>query len=80
MTTNTLHWVFVPEYLYDKSKEKHKQLSVDMNIVIDVTEPIGSEAFNYFHFEGKERSDLLLSEVIPLLRTNPVKKYWWDWM
>ncbi len=45
---------FRPEYLYDKSQEKHKQLSVDLKIVIDVTEPVGSESFNYFHFEGHE--------------------------
>ena len=45
---------FRPEYLYDKDKESTKQLSVDMQIVIDVTEPVGSEAFNYFHFEGLE--------------------------
>lgn len=43
---------FRPEYLYDKNQEKRVQLSVDMNIIIDVTEPIGSEAFNYFHFKG----------------------------
>ncbi|MEM9548725.1 MAG: sn-glycerol-3-phosphate ABC transporter ATP-binding protein UgpC [Bacteroidota bacterium] len=43
---------FRPEYLYDKQNENVKQLSVDMNIFIDVVEPIGSESFNYFHFEG----------------------------
>ncbi len=45
---------FRPEYLYDKAKEKSKQLSVDMDIIIDVTEPVGSEAYNYFHFKGQE--------------------------
>lgn len=45
---------FRPEYLYDKRTEKQKQLSVDLNLIIDVTEPVGSEAYNYFHFEGKE--------------------------
>ena len=45
---------FRPEYLYDKEKENHKQLSVDMNLIIDVTEPVGSEAYNYFHFKGHE--------------------------
>ena len=45
---------FRPEYLYDKNAEREKQLSVDMNIFIDVMEPIGSESFNYFHFEGNE--------------------------
>ena len=45
---------FRPEYLYDKEKESTKQLSVDMDIIIDVTEPVGSEAYNYFHFKGKE--------------------------
>ena len=44
---------FRPEYLYDKSVEQQKQLSVDLDIIVDVTEPIGSEAFNYFHFEGR---------------------------
>ena len=29
---------FRPEYLYDKEKEGSKQLSVDMNIIVDVTE------------------------------------------
>lgn len=47
---------FRPEYLYDKEKEQQKHLSVDMNIIIDVTEPVGSEAFNYFHFEGQEET------------------------
>ena len=41
---------FRPEYLYDKVKENSKQLSVDLPIIIDVTEPVGSEAYNYFHF------------------------------
>ena len=43
---------FRPEYLYDKANERSKQLSVDLEIIIDVTEPVGSESFNYFHFEG----------------------------
>jgi len=43
---------FRPEYLYDKEKEFQKKLSIDMDIIIDVTESIGSEAFNYFHFKG----------------------------
>ncbi|MCI4667989.1 MAG: sn-glycerol-3-phosphate ABC transporter ATP-binding protein UgpC [Bacteroidia bacterium] len=45
---------FRPEYLYDKEKENSKELSVDMDIILDVTEPVGSESFNYFHFEGQE--------------------------
>ena len=45
---------FRPEYLYDKKQEAHKQLSVDLNIIIDVTEPVGSESYNYFHFQGFE--------------------------
>ena len=45
---------FRPEYLYDKQHETHKQLSVDLNIIIDVTEPVGSESYNYFHFAGQE--------------------------
>ncbi len=44
---------FRPEYLYDKKKRKNKQFSVNMNIVISVTEPIGSEVYNYFHFKGQ---------------------------
>lgn len=43
---------FRPEYLYDKAVEKQKQLSVDLELIIDVTEPVGSESYNYFHFEG----------------------------
>ncbi|MEM1323125.1 MAG: sn-glycerol-3-phosphate ABC transporter ATP-binding protein UgpC [Bacteroidota bacterium] len=45
---------FRPEYMYDKNHEKHKQLSVDLSLIIDVVEPVGSEAYNYFHFEGQE--------------------------
>lgn len=45
---------FRPEYLYDKAHEKDRQLSVDLPIVIDVTEPVGSESYNYFHFESHE--------------------------
>ena len=45
---------FRPEYMYDKTQEKAKQLSVDLNLIIDVTEPVGSETYNYFHFEGQE--------------------------
>ena len=44
---------FRPEYLYDKAKEAHKQLSVDMDIILDVIEPVGSESYNYFYFEGQ---------------------------
>ena len=35
-------------------KETIKQLSVDMKILVDVTEPVGSESYNYFHFAGQE--------------------------
>lgn len=45
---------FRPEYLYDKEYETHKQLSVDLRLILDVTEPVGSESFHYFHFEGHE--------------------------
>ncbi|MEM8906462.1 MAG: sn-glycerol-3-phosphate ABC transporter ATP-binding protein UgpC [Bacteroidota bacterium] len=45
---------FRPEYLYDKAIEQSKPLGVDMQIIIDVTEPVGSEAYNYFHFAGRE--------------------------
>ncbi|MEO1261695.1 MAG: sn-glycerol-3-phosphate ABC transporter ATP-binding protein UgpC [Bacteroidota bacterium] len=45
---------FRPEYMYDKGFEQQKQLSVDLNLIIDVTEPVGSESYNYFHFAGKE--------------------------
>ncbi len=48
---------FRPEYMYDKKQEREKQLSVDLNIVIDTIEMIGSESFNYFYFQGNpERS------------------------
>ena len=47
---------FRPEYLYDKAVERERRLSVDLQLIIDVTEPIGSEAFNYFHFEGMEET------------------------
>ena len=43
---------FRPEYMYDKEKATGKPGGIDLPIKIDVTEPIGSEAFNYFHFEG----------------------------
>jgi len=49
---NEIIFGFRPEYLYDKKLERQKQLSVDLSIIIDVREPIGSEAYNYFHFEG----------------------------
>ena len=41
---------FRPEYIYDKKSETSKRLSEDMTITIDTVEPIGSESFNYFHF------------------------------
>lgn len=47
---------FRPEYLYDISKETIKQASVTLPIVIEVTEPVGSEAYNYFHFEDNPSS------------------------
>jgi multiple sugar transport system ATP-binding protein len=43
---------FRPEYLYDKATEFTRQLSEDVKITIDIVEPIGSESFNYFHFNG----------------------------
>ncbi len=43
---------FRPEYLYDQDKASCKPGGIGLQIKIDVTEPIGSEAFNYFHFEG----------------------------
>jgi multiple sugar transport system ATP-binding protein len=43
---------FRPEYVYDKATEFTRQLSQDVDITIDVVEPIGSESFNYFHFNG----------------------------
>ena len=45
---------FRPEYLYDKNQEGQQQPGIDLNILIDVTEPVGSETYNYFHFAGKE--------------------------
>ncbi len=45
---------FRPEYLYDKNFETNQQLSVDLDIIIEVAEPVGSETFNYFHFQGTE--------------------------
>ncbi len=43
---------FRPEYIYDKQFEKTKRLSEDMEITVDSLEPIGSETFVYFHFNG----------------------------
>ena len=43
---------FRPEYVYDKATEFTRHLSQDVAITIDVVEPIGSESFNYFHFNG----------------------------
>ncbi|AQG80079.1 ABC transporter ATP-binding protein [Spirosoma montaniterrae] len=43
---------FRPEYVYDKAVEFTRHLSQDVDITIDVVEPIGSESFNYFHFNG----------------------------
>ena len=43
---------FRPEYIYDKATEFTRHLSEDVQITIDVVEPIGSESFNYFHFNG----------------------------
>ena len=43
---------FRPEYIYDKAFEKNKRLSQDMHITLDTVEPVGSESFNYFHFNG----------------------------
>jgi len=43
---------FRPEYIYDKATEFTRHLSEDVKITIDVVEPIGSESFNYFHFNG----------------------------
>ena len=37
---------------YDKATEFTRHLSEDVQITIDVVEPIGSESFNYFHFNG----------------------------
>ena len=48
---------FRPEYMYDKSLENEKQLSVDLEIVIDTVEMIGSEAFNYFYFVENNREN-----------------------
>ncbi|MCH7524786.1 MAG: sn-glycerol-3-phosphate ABC transporter ATP-binding protein UgpC [Bacteroidetes bacterium] len=43
---------FRPEYIYDKKYEKIKRLSRDMEITVDSIEPIGSESYIYFRFNG----------------------------
>ncbi|MCY7359571.1 MAG: sn-glycerol-3-phosphate ABC transporter ATP-binding protein UgpC [Rudanella sp.] len=43
---------FRPEYLYDTTTEVSRPLSDGIDITIDIVEPIGSESFNYFHFNG----------------------------
>ncbi len=43
---------FRPEYIYDTATELTRPLSEAVSITIDVVEPIGSESFNYFHFNG----------------------------
>lgn len=43
---------FRPEYIYDKATEFIRHLSEDVKITIDIVEPIGSESYNYFHFNG----------------------------
>ena len=43
---------FRPEYIYDKSIEKTKRLSVEMQAKIVSLEPIGSETFVYFQLPG----------------------------
>jgi len=45
---------FRPEYIYDKAFEKDKRLSESMEVVVDALEPIGSETYIYFHFEGND--------------------------
>ena len=45
---------FRPEYLFDKNQSTNTPIEGTWKIIIDVTEPIGSETFNYFHFEGIE--------------------------
>jgi multiple sugar transport system ATP-binding protein len=43
---------FRPEYLHDTATEFTRPLSEGVKITIDSIEPIGSESFNYFHFNG----------------------------
>jgi len=43
---------FRPEYIYDKAIEKNKRLSNDMIVTVETVEPIGSESFVYFKFDG----------------------------
>lgn len=45
---------FRPEYAYDKAYDATSDFSVELNIIVDVTEPVGSESYNYFHFRGQE--------------------------
>ena len=63
---------FRPEYLYDKNKEQSKRLSVDLSIIIDVVEPIGSESFNYFHFEGSEQTHCFRSDSSHMYRPGGI--------
>lgn len=59
---------FRPEYIYDKTTEFTRQLSEDVEIIIDVVEPIGSESFNYFHFKGNPENSFCF-------RTSTAKLY-----
>ncbi|MEM6801360.1 MAG: sn-glycerol-3-phosphate ABC transporter ATP-binding protein UgpC [Bacteroidota bacterium] len=43
---------FRPEYMYDKAHENEKQLSEDVQIKINMVEPIGSETYLYFSYLG----------------------------
>ena len=48
----TVYFGFRPEYLYNKTIEKHKRLSQSMMGTVENVEPIGSESFVYFKFKG----------------------------
>ena len=59
---------FRPEYIYDKATEFTRQLSQDVRITIEVVEPIGSESFNYFRFNGNP-------DVLYCFRTSTATLY-----
>jgi multiple sugar transport system ATP-binding protein len=51
---------FRPEYIYDKQHEKDRRLSRDMEIIVDSIEPLGSESYIYFHFNGNPKHKFCL--------------------
>lgn len=45
---------FRPEYVYDKSVEKERRLSTDVEIEILIVENVGSESYNHFRLNGTD--------------------------